>query len=366
MTDRPASPLKIVFGIMSAIHPASTAQDLVDALGTRHRVLVHHDFSQTPDFALDGPGLSFVDDPVQTGWGEWAFTKGILRLLEAALDGPSFDYFQLLSPTCLPIRPVEAYERHLADTAADFYADFLRLDDDPTTLMSHGWRAYAREGSLRFRVLRRCYLWYFAHGLKFENRVGLGFPAPMPSDAPLPMRMRAQAALWLMRRAARGQGFSHAFSARLPCHAGGTWFSASRRGCEYLLERSRETAMARRFSEIHMPDEFFFPTMIAVSGMRVVPGVHHVSHFDGARPVWLEPGDLPELDASGRFFARKFRVETDDPLRVAINRRNRAPLAALAVGGDAPDGGVPASAPDPLSAAAPAPDPLSAAALAPR
>ncbi|MGE0316113.1 MAG: hypothetical protein AB7P21_31250 [Lautropia sp.] len=323
-------PTRIVFGVMSAIHPAPAVQDLVDALGPRHRVLVHHDFSQQADFSVGGAQVAFVDDPVQTGWGEWAFTQGIVHLLEAALAGPPFDYFQLLSPTCLPVRPIEELERHLVQGGADFLADFLRLDDDPTALMSHGWRAYAREGSLRFRLLRRCYLWYFSHGLHFENRAGLGFPLPPPADAPLPARLRASACRWVMRLAARGNGFSHAFSAQVPCHAGSTWFCASRRGCEYLVARAHDVGVARRFSEIHMPDEFFFPTMIAVSGMPVLPATHHVSRFDGARPAWLGLDDLPEIDASRRFFARKFRVEPDDALRVAIRRRREAHAGAAA------------------------------------
>lgn len=309
---------------MSAIHPPATVQDLVDSLGSRHRVLVHHDFSQQADFSLDGPRLAFVEQPAQTGWGEWSFTKGILRLLEVALDGPDFDYFQLLSPTCLPIRPIVELEQHLGSIGADFHADYLRLEDDPVTLMSHGWRAYSREGSLRFRLLRRCYLWYFGNELRFENRVGLGFPAPPGEGAGAAARLRSRASHWMMRQAAAGRGFTHAFSRQVPCYAGSTWFSASRKGCEYLHSRSRESVVARSFSELHMPDEFFFPTMIAVSGLKVAPAVHYISHFDGARPMWLEPADLPALEASDRFIARKFRVEIDDPLRIAINRRVRS------------------------------------------
>src|SRR5690606_8850071 len=115
---------------------------LVDALGASHPILVHHDWSQQAEFPLNRPGVSFVPQPQRTGWADWKFSRGILHLVAEAVRTQQFDYFQLLSPTCLPVRPMKAFEEHLAAAGADFLVDAVALDSDPTALMSHGWRSY--------------------------------------------------------------------------------------------------------------------------------------------------------------------------------------------------------------------------------
>src|SRR5690606_10510136 len=135
------------------VQPAATVAHLCDALGTSQSILIHHDWSQQPGFALDRPNVSYVRHPHRTGWANWGFSQGILKLVEEALDSLDFDYFQLLSPTCLPIRPVESFAAHLEGTRADFYVDAVRLDEDRFTLLSHGWRAFAPESTWRHRVL---------------------------------------------------------------------------------------------------------------------------------------------------------------------------------------------------------------------
>src|SRR5690554_5667489 len=122
--------MKVLFGIMSAIQPAATLQCLIDALGTR-RILVHHDWSQQPGLRVSGPSMAYVEDPARTGWADWGFTRGILRLLEYALECERFDYFQLLSPTCMPIRPLEEFEGYLASTRPDFLIDAVELQSEP-------------------------------------------------------------------------------------------------------------------------------------------------------------------------------------------------------------------------------------------
>ena len=140
---------------MSAVQPAETVASLVDALGRRHQILIHHDWSQQPDFSLIRSNVAYVPEPVRTGWADWGFSEGILKLVRTAVEAHDFDYFQLLSPTCMPVRPVLEFEAHLAKTNADYYMDATLLASDPRLLMSHGWRAYAAKGSFRHRLLRR-------------------------------------------------------------------------------------------------------------------------------------------------------------------------------------------------------------------
>lgn len=61
----------------------------------------------------------------------------------------SFDYFQLLSGTCLPIKPIAAFENFVEKSNSDVNMDMMCLDQDVEAMMSHGFRMFARDKSLR-------------------------------------------------------------------------------------------------------------------------------------------------------------------------------------------------------------------------
>jgi hypothetical protein len=309
--------MRILFGIMSAVQPAATVASLVDAIGPDHAVLIHHDWSQQPGFSVSRPNVSYVEKPRKTGWANWGFSLGILRLVEAAVETGRFDYFQLLSPTCLPVRPVADFARHLAAGRPDFLIDAVRLDSDPHVLMSHGWRAYAPADSLQQRLLRRARQWYFGNDFIVASRSGLAFPTTSMMGAGGAAGLRAQAAYRLTARAQEGRGFSHPFSGEFPCFAGSTWFTASRAGCECLLERARDEALIGAFSRMHMGDEMFFPSVFMNSGLKCAPAVHYIARFEDARPAWFELADIAEIRRSGAFFARKFPEDPEHPVRLA-------------------------------------------------
>jgi hypothetical protein len=320
--------MRILFGIMSAVQPAATVASLVDALGDRHPVLIHHDWSQQPGFSLGREHVSYVEQPRRTGWADWGFSQGILRLVEAALETDRFDYFQLLSPTCLPVRPMDEFERHLAACEADFLVDAARLDADPDVLMSHGWRAFAAAGSLRQRMLRRVRSWYFANDAIIASRFGLAFPTESLAGAAGVAGLRARAAYRLTLQAQAGRSFSHPFSARFPCFAGSTWFTASRAGCEHLLARAADESLTTAFARMHMGDEMFFPSVFMNSGLTCASAVHYIARFEDARPAWFELEDVGEIRRSGAFFARKFPENPDHPVRAAA-RALRHPGSVL-------------------------------------
>src|SRR3954447_10256317 len=100
---------KIVFLVMSAVSKPGTVDQLARALAP-HCVLVHHDFSQSPEFPLSAPNVRFVPDPKRTGWGVFGLVEGIFHSFRYALANLEFDYLQLLSPTCLPIKPLRDFE----------------------------------------------------------------------------------------------------------------------------------------------------------------------------------------------------------------------------------------------------------------
>ena len=314
--------MRILFGVMSAVQPVDTVAALCDAIGTDHPILIHHDFSQQADFVLERPNVRFVEDPVRTGWGNWGFTAGIQKLVRTAMSRDDWDFFQLLSPTCMPIRPLGELEAYLASADADYFIDGVDIATEDHILVSHGWRAYAQEGLLRHRVLRRARRWYLGTDSPVSNRVGLSFPIRSRAEAGGVAALKARVGLGVMRAAQRGVGFEHIFSQQFACYAGSPWFAANRRGCAYLLSKTAEEGpLLRYFKGVHMADEMLYPTVFLNSTLHGAPSIHYVSRFVDARPTWIGLADLDEVLATGKFFARKFPEDVASDVRGELARR---------------------------------------------
>ncbi|MFB2350981.1 hypothetical protein, partial [Priestia megaterium] len=118
----------------------AVVDQLADALAP-HTVLVHHDFTQQADFPLKAPNVRFVPNPVRTGWAVFGFVEGIFLTLRHALAELDFDYLQLLSPSCLPIKPMAQFEAHAMGSALAHF-DCIDLLADHDALMSVGYRAF--------------------------------------------------------------------------------------------------------------------------------------------------------------------------------------------------------------------------------
>ena len=235
--------MRILFGIMSAVQPAATVASLVDAIGHRHPVLIHHDWSQQPGFSVSRPNVSYVEEPCKTGWANWGFSQGILRLVEAAVAQRRVR----LLPAAQPDLPAGQAGRGLRSSPGcgrpDFLIDAVRLDSDPHVLMSHGWRAYAPADSLQQRLLRRARQWYFGNECAVASRSGLAFPTASMAGAGGAAGLRAQAAYRLTLRAQEGRGFSHPFSGDFPVTRAAPGSPLPGAGCEYLLARARDEAL---------------------------------------------------------------------------------------------------------------------------
>jgi hypothetical protein len=310
---------KVLFGLMSSQQGAGTVGQLVDALQGRP-VVIHHDFTKQQDFALPLPNVRFVPAPKVTGWGTWGFAQAVLHTIRHALEHHDFDYFQLLSPTCLPIRPIEAFEAFLGTDTAEIHADMMDVEADDDTLMHFGYRTFCAGQSLRFKVLRRVRAWYFGSDSRFIQIKSLSMFRRPADVAPTPS---GRLALALTRLAAAGHLGSHPFGPEFRPMIGSTWFGARRRVCEYIVRRGQHPEIERYFSHVHLVDESVLPALLGNSGFRIGRSNHVISPFDlHGHPRWIEEADLGRMRATGRFFARKF---PDDP--AASVRRNALMLA---------------------------------------
>jgi hypothetical protein len=307
---------KIVFLVMSAVHPVGVVKELARALAP-HIVLVHHDFGQMPHFPVNEPNVVIVPDPKKTGWGVWAFTEGVFHGMRYAVDNLEFDYLQLLSPTCLPIKPLRVFEDHVASCATE--ADFSSIDlyTDQDALMSVGYRMFAAEHSLSYRILRRLSVEYFGENPPRLDKGGIQLRT-RPARAKLPWRARI--ALKVTQAWANPAAGRHMFDKDFRPYFGSAWFGAHHHVVVWLLERFSQADIPQQFARVHIPEELAIPTLLKNSGFKGGPLNHCIITFIGANPKWIDDEDFEALRRSPAFFARKFPIEAASPVRQRVLR----------------------------------------------
>lgn len=305
---------KIVFAVMSATQAAGVVDQLA-ALLQPHTVVVHHDFRKLAAYRPTASNVDLIPYPRDTGWGTWGFSDAIFYTLRHALDRYDFDYLQLLSPTCLPLRPLKDFEAHVATDPADVHADLMAVDRDDDTFMSFGYRTFAPYPSLSFSFLHRMRIWYFERGADFIQTHSLAMLQRQKQGA-RPPTLKEQAALWLTRQAALGRFGAHAFAPGFHPMIGGTFFGARRAVCEHLVGLWERNEIPAYLKRLVIVDETLFASLFGNSTFKLGRANHAISDFNRqGHPRWIELADLDRLIATGRFFGRKFSADPDDAVR---------------------------------------------------
>lgn len=315
---------RIVFLLMSAVHDVGTVTQLARSLAP-HTVLIHHDYAQTADFVVDEPNVRFVPDPKRTGWAVWGFVDAIFHGMRYALEHLEFDYLQVLSPTCLPIKSIAAFEAHVAGSPAEAHYAAVDVRGDEDAYMTIGFRAFAPEHSLRYKLLMRIGWLYFG-GLDPRRDVGgprrdvgnVQLRTGGSHDASGRLRWRARFARAVMRAADRFGG--HGFTADLPPYYGSTWFGARRHVIAWMVARFDQPDIQTYFPRKHIADEFLVPTLLKRGGFKAGPVNHCIVTFVEANPTWLSDADFDKLRQSPAFFARKFPDDPRAPIRHRVLR----------------------------------------------
>ena len=308
----------IVFLVMSAVGKPGTVDQLARSLAP-HTVLVHHDFSQTPDFLLTAPNVRFVPNPKRTGWAFFGFVDGIFHSMKYALANLEFDYLQLLSPSCLPIKPIEAFEAHISGRE-EAHFDCIDLFADQDALMSVGFRALTPEKSFRHRIVRRLGHAYFGASSGRRDEAGVWLHSGGRKS------IVALLALGVFKALSRPSIGQHIFNAKFRPYYGSVWFGASRHVVAAILEKFQHPGVRDYFSQLCIADEFLIPTLLMHVAPAKGPMNHFIQRFDLAHPGKIEDEDMEQLKAIPAFFARKFPDDPAAPIRIRV-------LAELVNGG---------------------------------
>ena len=271
--------MRIAHLILAHKAPAQLAR-LVRALAhPQAEVFIHLDRKTdlAPFAALaELPGVQFVPRRFNVTWGGHQFAEAILETQRTAMQAPgSFDYFNLMSGEDYPIKPV-----------ADFHA-FLAQQGGQSFVQYH------REGAP----------WWQANGRRVSEY--------HLTDFHFPGRYAVQKVL---NRVLPARKFPE-----LPTLYGGEmggWYTLSRACLAYLLNYVDAHAAVWNFGRFSWgSDEYLVPTILLNSPLAPAITNDNLRYIDwsggGANPKILTTADLPALQASPKFFARKFDSTRD-------------------------------------------------------
>ncbi|MDP3010182.1 MAG: beta-1,6-N-acetylglucosaminyltransferase [Methylococcales bacterium] len=321
--------MRVVFGILSSNNTAEAIQQIIDAIGSNHIVIIHHDFSKQPDFQVTGDNVHILEDYSITGWGAWTLVEAVIKLIEKALQIPEWDYFQLLSDTCLPIRPIQEFEHYLETEKPDANISCFSFSEQPDLLLTHGFRAFSPKGnSFSHRLLRRV--------TKFSNEMrgmdgyrmleALTIPVYTNDDKLMVKLFAVKLPKFLFRLAMKGIGFNHPFRGSTQAYVGSQFFGCSREVCQQIqdwMETNKDLVEGIK-TQVAIPDEFFFQTIIGNLNLPNRQTTNHLVNFFDSKTRHgneFELSDADRLNDSGKFFARKFSKNPDDAMRLQIIKR---------------------------------------------
>lgn len=307
--------VRLLFGVLSSANTDRAIDQICDAVGPHNDVLVHHDFSKNPDFALRSPGARLVPDPVRTNWGDWSLAAAVLKLMHEARKSFRFDYFQVLSDSCLPIKPISSFEQYLGRERPDAAMEAMPLtSEDRLAFLNYSYCYYPRN-RIEKTLMRRTARAALAVDGPVSSRLARGGLA-LDREAPRGMwqALAARAHENLANRARRA--FPAAGAA---AHCGSTWFCVSRSMLERMLEIAEGSPklVAHFQRNTQTSDEGFFPTLAMMAKPAKLLGFNHHVRWTQRRtgPDELGEPDFDDLRRSERFFARKFPKDPDCVIR---------------------------------------------------
>lgn len=310
--------MKIVFGLLSSKDSGAAVEQFAKAVWP-HIVLVHHDFSKFPDFKAQGENIYLVDQYIHTKWGDWSLVEATLVLMRQALDGFDFDYFQLVSESCMPIRPIADFAAHLNTFRPAVMMNRLPIDGGDA-LYNFGWR-YFSTLTLCQRIMRRAGAMCLGKNKGWRTLMGVNLRVPAAGQHGPLGRLRGCAGKLILRLFLTRMFSDFPTSVTGTCWVGSQWFGASREATSRMLKaRSALPSLAHHYAACPIPDESYFHTLLAATNIgRVIGGNHYTSWASaGSGPDQLELSDLPDLLSSKLFFARKLSLNPQCPLRLAL------------------------------------------------
>ncbi len=230
---------------------------------------------------------TMLTDRRSVHWADVSMLRAIFDLLETAMQTDDYDYFKLMSNADFPVRRIDQFENFLTSSGGrTFYKVRPVMKDFQGRKRLYSHYRMKQRTSMRLLLQRILFLQMF-----------LG--------------------PWLVRQPPAG----------LEYYTGQTWFTIDRKTASWMLDFwHQEVGFQKYFESVYVPEEIVLPTL-AVAGAgperheqrqlhyidwskaksdRSLAGLRNGRLFGTGRPAVLELADLPKIQASDTFFARKF------------------------------------------------------------
>jgi hypothetical protein len=272
--------------VLAHQRPAQVARLLRRLEAPPDSLFLHVDRAARGEFdaALNGLRDRVVLLPrLRSRWGTEGILSATLAGVRAALSHGA-DYISVVSGQDYPIKPIEALRAHLDRASGAAFMLYFALPNPDWTEREAGlWRVNRRH----YRLGR--------HSLRLPNRWTPFIPT---------------------RRVPMGyQPF-----------AGSNWWTLPRDCASYLVRFLDENpGFLSFYRRVALPAESLPHTVLLNSPLRdrvVFNDLRHIVWRSGdPHPATLGPGDLPDLERSAAFLARKFDAERDPGLLDEIDER---------------------------------------------
>jgi len=260
------------------------------------RLYVHYDAARSePEFARlrasvpQGLPVTFLTDRVRGHWGGYGLVEATQRLMACALADPAFQpaYLQLLSGSCMPMRPLAALREFLTRRCGMEFIQSVDVSVEP-------WVRSGLEAE-RFR---------FWHPFDFKRQ-----------------RPLFEAAVWLQRKLKVWREPPEGLRPRL----GSQWFCITRETAAAVLQGLARPDWRRYFERCWIPDEMAIQTLVAQACPSAFIAGHNLTYLEfdeHGQPLVLENGHGDHLRRQPFFFARKIAPEAA-ALRAELIERQR-------------------------------------------
>jgi hypothetical protein len=230
---------------------------------------------------LTDPRVILAKDTVPIRWADFSQVEATLRLMRSIVDsGRAYDYLCLHSGQDLLVR--RGYAERLAGDAGTSYLRYELVDrrSRKAAVVMLRWPKCMRDlhdSLCPVRLLRSISIRLYGVGIRV-----------LPKNPPLP--------------------------ATMSLYRGSAWFAFKAEAAEYVLDfLDANPWYYETFRHTLCADEWFFHTILLNSPLagRICNENFLFERSGRGHPLVLTRSDIPAIDASGAFFARKFDEEVD-------------------------------------------------------
>ena len=293
--------LKIGFAVLTHDAP----QQLLRLVRTLNRmfgnppIACHHDFGQCPlDEGLFPKNVQFVHPHFATQWGHISVPLGALKAFALLREQENPDWIFLLSGSDYPVTTAAEIVADLSDSKYDAYLNHLEIPFaappwDETIRKKAGDRLeYVLLAYHRYCSIRRPTAKSLLTGSFLFRRKEF-----------VPIRNRQ------IDRVLR----QFQLNRPPPIYAGDFWFHGHQKAIARLLDDPLVPKLARYYRSWENPEESIFQTALCnQAGLLICKNNRRYTDWtgNGRHPKWLTISDMPQIAASGAYFARKFQATT--------------------------------------------------------